>query len=132
MKGIVVCPQPRAADAGVQILSGGGNAFDAAVATAFAQMVVDPFMCGLGGMGSFQFYHADSGENGMIDFHARAGSLVTADMWAADSKAEPRSPAIRCLTTFAANSVTRRFSRQEQWQDLAKCMRDSVANHSAN
>ena len=86
MKGIVVCPQPRAADAGAQILSAGGNAFDAAVATAFAQMAVDPFMCGLGGMGSFQFYHADSGENGMIDFHARAGSLVTADMWAADSK----------------------------------------------
>ena len=86
MKGIVVCPQPRAADAGVEILSGGGNAFDAAVATALAQMVIDPFMCGLGGMGSFQFYHADSDENGMIDFHARAGSLVSADMWAADSK----------------------------------------------
>ncbi|MFT5172841.1 MAG: gamma-glutamyltranspeptidase/glutathione hydrolase [Gammaproteobacteria bacterium] len=86
MKGIVVCPQPRAADVGAQILSAGGNAFDAALATAFAQMVVDPFMCGLGGMGSFQFFHAQSGENGMIDFHARAGSLVTADMWAADAK----------------------------------------------
>lgn len=86
MKGIVVCPQPRAADVGAQILSAGGNAFDAAVATAFAQMVIDPFMCGLGGMGSFQFFHAGSGDNGMIDFHARAGSLVTADMWAADSQ----------------------------------------------
>lgn len=86
MKGIVVCPQPRAADAGAGILSAGGNAFDAALATAFAQMVVDPFMCGIGGMGTFQFYHAESGENGMIDFHARAGSGVTPDMWAADSK----------------------------------------------
>ena len=86
MKGIVVCPQPRAADVGAQILSAGGNAFDAAVATAFAQMVLDPFMCGLGGMGSLQFFAAQSGENGMIDFHARAGSLVTADMWAADAK----------------------------------------------
>jgi gamma-glutamyltranspeptidase/glutathione hydrolase len=86
MKGIVVCPQPRAADVGAQILSAGGNAFDAAVATAFAQMVLDPFMCGLGGMGSFQFFHAQSGENAMIDFHARAGSLVRADMWAADVK----------------------------------------------
>ncbi|MEL0018367.1 MAG: gamma-glutamyltransferase [Rickettsiales bacterium] len=86
MKGIVVCPQPRAADIGVEILMAGGNAFDAALATAFAQMVVDPFMCGLGGMGSFQFFHAESGENGMVDFHARAGSLVTPDMWAADAK----------------------------------------------
>ena len=84
MKGIVVCPQPRAADVGAEILSSGGNAFDAAVATAFAQMVVDPFMCGLGGMGSFQYFHAESGENGMIDFHARAGSLVTPEMWMND------------------------------------------------
>tara|TARA_E500000331_G_scaffold239968_1_gene230345 strand:+ start:545 stop:2152 length:1608 start_codon:yes stop_codon:yes gene_type:complete len=84
MKGIVVCPQPRAADVGAEILSAGGNAFDAAVATAFAQMVVDPFMCGLGGMGSFQFFDAESGENGMIDFHARAGSLVTPEMWMHD------------------------------------------------
>ena len=84
MKGIVVCPQPRAADVGAEILSAGGNAFDAALATAFAQMVVDPFMCGLGGMGSFQFFHAESGTNGMIDFHARAGSGVTPEMWMND------------------------------------------------
>ena len=35
MKGLVVCPQPRAADVGASILSQGGNAFDAAIATAF-------------------------------------------------------------------------------------------------
>ena len=33
MKGIVVCPQPRAADVGVEILGAGGNAFDAALGT---------------------------------------------------------------------------------------------------
>jgi gamma-glutamyltranspeptidase/glutathione hydrolase len=86
MKGVVACPQPRAADVGADILSKGGNAFDAAIATAFAQMVADPFMCGLGGMGTFQYFRADTGERGMIDFHARAGSKVTPDMWAADSK----------------------------------------------
>ena len=84
MKGIVVCPQPRAADVGVEILGAGGNAFDAALGTAFAQMVLDPFMCGLGGMGSLQFFHAETGEHGMIDFHARAGSLVTPQMWMHD------------------------------------------------
>tara|TARA_B100000676_G_C18063869_1_gene839587 strand:- start:173 stop:1780 length:1608 start_codon:yes stop_codon:yes gene_type:complete len=86
MKGIIVCPQPRAADVGAEILSQGGNAFDAALATAFAQMVVDPFMCGLGGMGTFQFYHAASAASGMIDFHARAGSLVIPDMWMHDAR----------------------------------------------
>jgi len=29
MKGIVVCPQPRAADVGVEILESGGNDFEA-------------------------------------------------------------------------------------------------------
>jgi gamma-glutamyltranspeptidase/glutathione hydrolase len=86
MKGIVVCPQPRAADVGVDILEAGGNAFDAAIATGFAQIVVDPFMCGLGGMGTFQYFDARTGETGMIDSHARAGSRVAPDMWAADSR----------------------------------------------
>ena len=86
MKGLVVCPQPRAADVGAEILSSGGNAFDAAIATAFAQMIADPFMCGIGGMGSFQYYIAATGENGMIDFHATSGAKVTPDMWQADIK----------------------------------------------
>ena len=50
MKG-VVCPQPRAADVGAVILAKAGNSFDAAVDTAFSQMVNDPFMCTIGGMG---------------------------------------------------------------------------------
>jgi gamma-glutamyltranspeptidase/glutathione hydrolase len=83
MKGMIVCPQPLAADAGAAILAAGGNAFDAAIATAFAQMVTDPFMCGLGGMGTLQYF-TGAGEHGMIDFHSRAGSQATPDMWAAD------------------------------------------------
>ena len=84
MKGIVVCPQPRAADIGAAILGRGGNAFDAAIATAFAQMVVDPFMCGIGGMGTLQYLDTKGGGHGMIDFHNRAGSGVRPGMWAED------------------------------------------------
>ena len=86
MRGVVVCPQPRAADVGAEVLSAGGNAFDAAIATAFAQMIADPFMCGIGGMGTLQYFAAASGEHGMIDFHTRAGSRVTPDMWANDMR----------------------------------------------
>ncbi|ROQ02000.1 gamma-glutamyltranspeptidase/glutathione hydrolase [Stella humosa] len=86
MKGIVVCPQPRAADVGADVLRRGGTAFDAAIATAFAQMVADPFMCGLGGMGTLQFFRAEDGASGMIDFHTRAGSGVWPDMWTADMR----------------------------------------------
>lgn len=49
MNGVVVAPQPLAAAAGLAAFRAGGNAFDAAVATAFAQGLVDPSNTGLGG-----------------------------------------------------------------------------------
>jgi gamma-glutamyltranspeptidase / glutathione hydrolase len=84
MKGLVVCPQPQAADIGAEVLERGGNAFDATIATAFAQMVVDPFMCGIGGMGTLQYFDTRGAGHGMIDFHNRAGSKVVPGMWEAD------------------------------------------------
>jgi gamma-glutamyltranspeptidase/glutathione hydrolase len=81
MRGMVVAPQPRATDVGATVLADGGNAFDAAIAAAFAQMIADPFMCGVGGMGTMQVYVAATGEQAMIDFHTRAGSKVTPEMW---------------------------------------------------
>ena len=44
--GVVVCPEPLAAAAGGRILERGGSAVDAAVATGFAQGIVNPLMCG--------------------------------------------------------------------------------------
>jgi gamma-glutamyltranspeptidase/glutathione hydrolase len=48
-KAMVVASTPEAAQAGLSILRLGGNAVDAAAATAFALMVTDPAMCSLGG-----------------------------------------------------------------------------------
>ena len=86
-KGIVVCVDPRAAEAGAQVLEAGGNAFDAAVAVAFRQAVVLPFACGIGGFMSANL-RAANGEHIVIDGCLRAGSLVTDDMWAADYRGE--------------------------------------------
>ena len=47
--GMVVTSQPLAAQAGLQILKRGGNAIDAAVATAAVLNLVEPMMEGLGG-----------------------------------------------------------------------------------
>jgi gamma-glutamyltranspeptidase/glutathione hydrolase len=47
--GMVVTSQPLAAQAGLQVLEQGGNAIDAAVATAAVLNVVEPMMTGVGG-----------------------------------------------------------------------------------
>ncbi len=82
MNGVVVAPQPRAAEVGAEVLRGGGNAFDAAVAAAFVQAATDPFMCGIGGIGVAQIFDAATGENVVLDFVGRVGSRARPDQWA--------------------------------------------------
>ncbi|MEX2519240.1 MAG: gamma-glutamyltransferase [Paracoccaceae bacterium] len=94
-RGMVVCPQPEAAEAGVEALREGGNAVDAAIACAFAQSVVDPLMCGIAGFGSMALWLPGSGAPGSgvneyFDFHAAASSAVRPDMWADILEGETR------------------------------------------
>ncbi len=64
-EGIVATSQPLAAEAGVEILRQGGNAFDAAVATAAALNVVEPTSTGLGG-DVFAAYRTADGDVGAM------------------------------------------------------------------
>jgi len=70
--GMVVAEHPRGADVGARILERGGNAIDAAVATAFAMTVVEPFMSTIAGSGTMLVHLARRGETVCLDFNAVA------------------------------------------------------------
>jgi len=80
-KGMIVATQPMAVEAGVQMLRKGGNAIDAAIATAWAQGIVDPFVAGPGGFGCLLVYSSKERKATMIDFHGRCGSKATPDLF---------------------------------------------------
>lgn len=76
--GMVVAGHPQAANIGVAVLKGGGNAIDAAVATSLALGVAEPYASGLGGKLMLLYYEAKSGKTFAIDAMDAAGSLNVA------------------------------------------------------
>lgn len=80
-KGMVVSAHPKASEAGLSMLRRGGNAVDAAVATAFAISVVEPFAAGIGGGGFLLLHQAQTGEMKALDFRERAPLRATRDMY---------------------------------------------------
>ena len=63
--GVISTGHPLATEAGVKMLSLGGNAIDAAVAAAFTLSVVEPSMSGIGGRAQILIYSPDSGFHGI-------------------------------------------------------------------
>lgn len=68
LHGVVAAQDQRAAAIGAGVLKDGGNAVDAAVATAFALGVVEPWMCGPGGSGYLLAYDAANQVAEVFDF----------------------------------------------------------------
>lgn len=78
--GIVTSASRLASEAGVEILKQGGNAVDAAVATALALAVTLPTAGNIGG-GGFMVYHGDDGHAATFDFREKAPLAASERMY---------------------------------------------------
>ena len=80
-KAMVTSLEPLASMAGMRVLQEGGNAFDAAVATAVALTVLDPRMSSIGGNGFATIYVAKTHEVRALNFYGSAPQHATIDVY---------------------------------------------------
>ena len=83
--GMVVSANAIASEIGTDIMQQGGNAIDAAVATAFALAVTHPTAGNIGG-GGFLVYRPDEGEPITYDFREMAPAASFPEMWLVDGE----------------------------------------------
>jgi len=87
--GLVVADSELASRAGMNILQRGGNAVDAAIATALALSVVDQASSGLGGGGFMVIYRAKDKKSFALDFRETAPAAARRELYMKDSRAVP-------------------------------------------
>ncbi|MET7641199.1 gamma-glutamyltransferase [Streptomyces sp. NPDC005438] len=92
--GAVSSVDPDASAAGIKVLKQGGNAVDAAVATAAALGVTEPYSAGVGGGGYFVFYDAKSKKVRTLDGRETAPRSAGKDLFQENGKAIPFEDAV--------------------------------------
>jgi len=90
---VVASNHPLASTAGVEMFARGGNAFDAAIATAFALTVVEPMMVSIFGAGMVLARDA-TGEITAVDNYAVAPKAATPDMYRPDDARGGEMPTV--------------------------------------
>ena len=98
-QGIVATSQPLATAAGLEILSKGGNAADAAVAAGAALNVTEPTSTGIGGDMFALYYSADTRQVTALNGSGRAPAALTLDRLKKDGFSADLPP-------FHAHTVT--------------------------
>jgi oxamate amidohydrolase len=118
--GIVTTPHYLASQAGLEILQQGGNAVDAAIASAATLTVVYPHMNSLGGDNFWLIYNAKTQELKGLNASGRAGEKATIDFYQSQSynNISPRG-------YLAANTVPGAISG---WDLAYKYARETTGN----
>src|SRR6516165_3110362 len=129
-RGAVAANHPLAAQAGLLALRAGGNAVDAAVATAVALAVVEPMMSGLGGDGFYQVYDQASGRAVVFNGSGPAPAAATPERYARGiPRVGPLSVSVPGMLAGLA-TMHQRFGRltwRELFAEAITCARDGFA-----
>jgi gamma-glutamyltranspeptidase/glutathione hydrolase len=122
--GVVASAHPLASEAGLAVLRQGGNAVDAAAATAFAIGVVEPEMSGLGGSGAMLVWTQAQRRGDFLDFYASQpiASFRAAHAVGRDSTAPLRVVGVPGLVAGLL-AAQERFGRLTRAQVMAPAIR---------
>lgn len=103
--GAVTSVDEDASAVGLAVLRRGGNAVDAAVATAAALGVTEPFSAGIGGGGYFLYYDAASGEVHSIDGRETAPAAMPRDAFINPATGRPYNFSPQLVTSGVSVGV---------------------------
>jgi gamma-glutamyltranspeptidase/glutathione hydrolase len=121
-RGMVISASAIASDVGFQVIKDGGNAIDAAVATALALAVTHPTAGNIGG-GGFLVYRPNSGEPTTFDFREAAPAGSNPIMWLKDGKYDSNVHhnshlAVGVPGTVAGLHLAWKTAGSKPWKDL--------------
>lgn len=129
-RGMVVSVSRPASEVGREVLRQGGNAVDAAVATAFALAVAWPEAGNLGGGGFMLVFPGGTAAPVVIDYRETAPAAATRTMFAGAGKPSPYLLVGVPGTVRGLATAHRRFGKL-RWQDLVapavRLARDGIA-----